>query len=147
MIEFAKTAKLIVELGTGDGFTAAAIMQVLAPDAKLICINWPNPPSGDNPRRYLNPWVDDPRLIMLFGDTREISWAVPNGIDLLHIDSTHTNECAQEEWRLYQPKLAPNAIVVVDDLDHNDMQVFWDSLQGNKEVIYEGRIGVLRYGR
>ena len=68
-------------------------------------------------------------------------------IDILHIDSTHEAACAFEEWKLYRPKLADSAVVVVDDLDHNDMMDFWNLIYGQKEVVYGGRIGILRYKR
>lgn len=142
--------RLVVELGTGDGASAAGVMMVLPSDGRLFCVNWPNPPSGDNPWRYLAPWAWDKRhLVLIFGDTRDpnVVVQVPGGIELLHIDSTHTDECASEEWRLYEPKLADRAVVVVDDLDHNDMAAFWRRLVGKKEVVSDGRIGVLRYER
>lgn len=141
--------KLIVELGVGDGATAVQVMNALAADGRLIGINWPNPPSGDNPSRYLGPWLDDQRLTILYGDTRD-AWvvaSVPDGIELLHIDSTHSLACISDEWRLYEPKLANKATVVIDDLDVNDMRVFWDRLTGDKEVVYDGRVGILRYKR
>lgn len=139
--------RIIVELGTGDGATAANIMLSLPDGASLTTINWPNPPSGDNPHRYLAPWIGDPRLMLLFGDTRDpqVAARVPNNIGLLHIDSTHTRECAEAEWKLYEPKLAKVSVVVVDDLDHNDMMEFWDSLPSDRTIVRDGRVGIMRH--
>ena len=138
--------KLVVELGTGDGMTGAAIMGALLDGARFITVNWPNPPSGDNPARYLGPWLFDQRLTQLWGDTRDVSHLVPDGIDLLFIDSTHERGCAEAEWNLYRPKLKDGAVVVVDDLHHNDMLEFWDDLPGyDKRVVNDGRIGILRH--
>lgn len=136
--------KVVVELGTGDGATANRIMTVLPSYGRLVCINWPNPPSGDNPQRYLAPWLNDTRLMLICGDTRdtEISERVPNNIDVLHIDSTHTYECASVEWELYRPKMRDGGTVVVDDLDHNDMNIFWGELPYEKTVVNNGRVGM-----
>lgn len=141
--------KTIVELGAGDGAAAASILLVLPEHSTLTTINWPNPPSGDNPHRYLAKWIDDARLTLLFGDTRdpEVVARVPDSIDLLHIDSTHTRECADAEWRLYEPKLADFAVVVVDDLNHNDMMDFWNSLRGSKTTSENGVVGIMEYRR
>lgn len=138
--------KLIVELGTGDGATAARMMSVLPIGAKLVTINWPNPPSGDNPMRYLGRWVSDDRLRIVFGDTRDYAWMFTDrSIDLLHIDSTHTCDCASAELAEYKPKLRNRATVVVDDLDHNDMMEFWNKLPYTKIVSRSGSLGVFKY--
>lgn len=137
----------IVELGTGDGYTAARLMLILPEGGTLTCVNWPNPPSGDRPWRYLEPWRADPRLDMVFGDTRDpaVVARAPDDIDFLIIDSTHTAECAAEEWRLYRPKLAEGATVVCDDIDHNDMRSFWDALPYDKREYRNNTVGVFRY--
>lgn len=138
---------LMVELGTGDGSTAARVMAVLPAEGRLVTINWPNPPSGDNPERYLAPWLADPRLRLIRGDTREQAHLFEDGaIDILFIDSTHTNECARTEWDLYRPRMKPGAWVAVDDLDHGDMMAFWDRLPYPRRVVLrDGTLGVFRY--
>lgn len=139
----------IVELGCGDGMSASEVMRVLGDYGHLTCVNWPNPPSGDDPRRYLTPWLSDPRLRLVFGDTcdQELADTVPDCIDLLYIDSTHTRECAEAEWRLWRPKLAARATVIIDDLDHNDMMDFWGLLHYDKQVVTDGRVGIVHYER
>ena len=141
--------RVVVELGVGDGAMAERVMTELAPDGRFVGVNWPSPPSGDRPERFLYPWLGDPRLTIIYGDTRdpEVVKQVPDGIELLHVDSTHTAECASEEWRLYAPKLARGAVVVFDDLNHNDMRQFWDGLcvlGSMKQTILGGRVGILR---
>lgn len=139
----------VVELGTGDGKSASQMMEVLPRDGSLTTINWPNPPSGDNPLRYLVHWVGDSRLRLFCGDTREprVIQQVPHDIDLLYVDSTHTRKCAEEELRLYSSRLADGALVVFDDLDHNDMMDFWNLLPHEKLLIWGGRGGMMRYRR
>ena len=139
----------IVELGTGDGYSSSCMLMALPLDGTLTTINWPNPPSGDNPLRYLGPFVTDTRLKMLSGDTRDLNIVAQifDGIDLLFIDSTHTKECAETEWRLYEPKLADLAIVIIDDLNHNDMIDFWNWIPYWKIETLEGQIGIVGYQR
>lgn len=141
--------RLVVELGTGDGFTASTIMRVLLPDSRLITVNWPNPPSGDNPNRYLSEYLTDQRLTIIYGDTRDdaVIQAIPDGINILHIDSTHTYDCASAEWNLYRPKMSNGGTVVVDDLNHNDMERFWDELPYDKTKVSFGRIGLFIFNR
>lgn len=142
-------AKNVVELGTGDGKSASQMMQVIPSDGILTTINWPNPPSGDNPLRYLIDWIAYPTLVLIYSDTREprIIRQVPENIDLLYVDSTHTRACAEEELKLYSSRLANGALVVFDDLDHNDMMDFWNLLPHEKLLIWGGRGGMIRYRR
>lgn len=136
--------KFIVELGTGSGRTAAQIAAAMHEFSFFCTINWPNPPSGDDVGAELAPWAGSRRVVRVLGDTREQAWRFPDrAVDLLYIDSTHTKECASAEWALYEPKLADGAVVVVDDLDHNDMREFWSSLPGEKVEVKGGRIGIL----
>lgn len=146
-ITFIMQPRRVVELGTGDGMTAAEVMRVLPHGSTLTCVNWPNPPSGDDPRRYLDPFWNDVRLSVLFGDTRDpaIAAQVPDGIDLLSIDSTHEAACAAAEWELWRPKLADVALVVFDDLDHHDMRGFWQSLPYPRREARDGKAGIMLY--
>lgn len=139
--------RLVVELGTGDGYTASAVMSALPEDGRLITVNWPNPPSGDNPWRYLERWMNDSRLTLIFGDTRdrEVIALVPDNIDILYIDSTHEYACAALEWDLYRPKLRAGAVVLVDDLNHNDMHKFWNELPYEKIELRHGEQGMFTY--
>lgn len=139
---------LIVELGTGVGRAAAQFAAAMSEDCRLVTINWPNPPSGDMVGVELIPWWGDKRISLVLGDTREQSWRfVSCLIDLLYIDSTHTYDCAKAEWDLYRVHLADGAVVVVDDLNHNDMEQFWLELPYNKCRIFGGRSGMFIYGR
>jgi predicted O-methyltransferase YrrM len=139
--------RLVVELGTGDGFTASRLMEVLPVNSSLATVNWPKPISGDDPLRYLIRWYNDPRLSVIFGDTREEFRRFEDGsIDLLCIDSTHTCSCALTEWNLYRPKMSKSSLVVVDDLDHNDMIDFWELVACRFKIILDnGKVGVFKY--
>lgn len=141
--------KCIIELGTGAGHTAAKIMSVLPAASHFYTINWPNPPSGDPVGIELLPWANDKRLKQILGDTREVSEQIPNGIDLLFIDSgtEHINALISAEWKLYAPKLVDGAIVICDDLTHNDMMDFWNSLPYEKTFIWNNLAGLFIYAK
>lgn len=138
--------RFVVELGTGRGRTAAQIAAALHEFSFFVTINWPNPPSGDDVGVELAPWHGSNRVIQVLSDTRDAAWRLPNNVvDLLYIDSTHTYECVRAEWMLYYVKLIDGAIVVLDDLDHDDMMRFWQELPYEKILIHGGRVGMFRY--
>ena len=143
--------KRVLELGTGEGGSGAVMMLRLRLDSTFTTINWPNPPSGDDVGVKLRDWHGDPRFRQILGDTREVADQVEPGVDLMFVDSgtKHTLELVSEEWRLYEPKLANEAVVIFDDIGVNDMPVFWVRLPHDKALIDFGpnAMGVLMYRR
>lgn len=53
-------------------------------------------------------------------------------VDFLFIDSHHIYDHISKEWFLYQQFLTDEALVIVDDINHNDMRKFWDEIQYEK---------------
>ena len=152
--------KSVLELGTGTGRSAAAMMAVLPADGMLTTVNWPNPPSGDDVGIELKPWERDGRLCQALGDTRDdgiVDYVGdvfnPPGYGLLFIDSgtTHDFPLIAEEWRLYRPMLTDEAIVCVDDLDFpgGGIRKFWDALPYEKVELplSQFKFGVFKYKR
>lgn len=141
----------VLELGTGAGHSAAAMMPSLPAGSTLTTVNWPNPPSGDPVGVQLAPWAGDPRLRMILGDTREVRGQVDGGVDFLVIDSgtEHTYSLISAEWALYESALADRAVVVLHDIFVNDMPRFWDEVKYEKEVVLHSDpgLGVFRYVR
>lgn len=140
----------VLELGTGQGATGAQIMAALGPNAQFTTINYPYP-ANQRFGEGLDPWRSDPRLTVLFADTllSSTSDLVPYGVDLLFIDTTHEAWHAAEELCLWQDKLVDGAIVIVDDLNQNDMMLFWNDLPYEKypENGCHTSQGVFRYRR
>jgi phospholipid N-methyltransferase len=66
-----RTAKLAIELGPGTGGTTKALLQAMAPNAKLLAIEI-NPRFCD----LLRETIDDPRLIVHEGSAADISDAL-----------------------------------------------------------------------
>lgn len=136
--------RVVVELGTGQGASGAQIMRALNLDAWFYTINYAD---GHVFGEQLAPWNDDTRLTMLAADTLDIAtlYKVPSAIDVLYIDTTHEAWHAAAELRLWQDKLRDGAIVFVDDLNHNDMELFWQSLPYEKYKTPSELQGVFRY--
>ncbi len=135
----------VVELGTGQGASGACIMEMLPPGSTFTTINYAD---GHKFGEQLGPWSSDPRLHMLAADTilPATLELVPDNIDLLFIDTTHEAWHAAQELRLWQDKLQDGAIVIVDDLNQHDMNLFWDSLPYEKVPSEAGTCqGVFRY--
>lgn len=136
--------RVILELGTGDGHSAAAMLQALPADGVLTTVNWPNPPSGDDGWRMLHPYRGDARLRYILGDSLEVRDRIVTPIDLLFLDCGTEHTCRQTsaEWALYEPCMAPRGIVLVDDINHGDMRDFWDPLPYRKaELTIQGPHG------
>jgi cephalosporin hydroxylase len=121
----------VVEIGRERGVSANIILGVLPKDSKLVSIDI------NEESIFLN-GVDDPRLTLITKDSKEAVHELASGIDFLFVDGEHTKEQVTQEWALYKPKLAPNAIVVFDDIHFDEgMTEFWDSLEGEKYDISE----------
>lgn len=140
--------KHILELGTGQGASGAQIMSALGPESTFTTINYVD---GHTFGEQLSGYYSDPRLLRLDADTIDPktlelvpSYQIP--IDLLFIDSTHEAWHAAKELRIWQAKLEDGAIVVVDDLNQNDMLLFWNSLPYEKSEYNNASCqGVFRY--
>ena len=134
----------MLELGTGQGASGAEIMKSLPPDSRFTTINY-DYPADYHFGEMLDPFASDSRLKRINADTvdPETLKLVNVGVDLLFIDTTHEAWVAATELRLFQDKLYDQAIVIVDDLCHNDMMAFWDSIPYEKEL--DGGQGIFRY--
>lgn len=135
--------KNFLELGTGQGRTAGLVLTQLSGQSVITTIN-----KFDRTYRFgheLDSWKSDKRLKMIVGETCDpnVMRQVPDGVDVMFIDSDHRAFVAINELCLYERKLADNALVIVDDLLHNDMMKFWDNLPYEK-LIFGGQ-GIFRY--
>lgn len=143
--------RYIVELGTGTGLSAKAMMKYLRPMSTLLTINWPNPPSGDNVGCELKDYASDFRLVQMLGDSRELRTAATKFCEMMFIDSgtEHTYSLVSEEWRVWESALTDRALVLLDDIDANDMRRFWDELQHEKLLVpLSGHLfGIVGYRR
>ncbi len=118
--------KKVLELGRCLGTSTLFMLGALEPESVLISVDIEERASDLSHR------ADDPRLKVVVGNDLELSVFADidlSGIDFLFIDTDHTFDQATKEWELYRPLLAPNALVVFDDITMNDMGRFWSALE------------------
>lgn len=139
--------KRILELGTSIGRSALFMMTALPDTSSLVTVD-----IGSFLRSDLFGFSHDPRLKIIFGDDLDdaVFTQVGDGFDLLFIDSEHSREHAEREWRRYHPLLMDEAIVIMDDIRLNPgMSEFWDSLPFEKietgTKLHFSGFGLLRY--
>ena len=85
------------------------------------------------------------------GDSIESASSIANQngkVDILFIDTIHTEERTWQEFNNWEHYLSDNAVVCFDDLLRVEMGNFWDNLEGNKvrldklHDIAEGGFGI-----
>lgn len=110
LIEYARTAESIVELGIRGGVSTWAMLKGLPPDGRIIGVD-----NDPDVLEMLPPWVrDDPRLELLIADDLTIEF--PNRyVGLVMIDSGHEYEQTLAELELAD-RLTENRVVLHDYL-------------------------------
>ena len=120
ILRLARGRDRVVELGTGTGWTTIAL-------------------ALDNPRRHVLSFdvqkrsVDRYARLVSEDVQRRITFVVAPGsagsrsgmqrhdlVDFLYVDSSHERDETIAEWRVWQPQLAPDAVVVFDDYESRD---------------------------
>jgi predicted O-methyltransferase YrrM len=115
LLSLARGRELVVELGTGPGWTAIA----LALDDPARRVVTYDPVEHENRAEYL----------ALAGDAAaRIEWVAAEGasgatasaepVPMLFVDSTHEREPTLEEFAAWRPRLAPGAVVAFHDYGH-----------------------------
>lgn len=152
--------EIVVEIGAWQG-TSAACFAAGNPDTTVITIDHHSDPGDDvNQARTLEAAGEFANLLYIQGCSTEKVHQLKPGtvnvfphvkeflaekrIDFLFIDGWHSDEMARADYETYAPLLAPNALVICDDLCGGDgaaisgMREFWDRLPGIKYL--DGRI-------
>ena len=116
--------KVMVELGTDTGVTAAFLSSGKNPDDRLISVDI------DTSLRIvfneLAEFIKADSLDFLRDYSGEL-------VSLFFLDTDHTYERVSQEYRLVKPLLAPGGIVCVDDILLNEgMRRFWDEVREEK---------------
>jgi len=65
------------------------------------------------------PWV---RAEFIAGDSQKIKLAESETFDLIHVDGAHSTVGSREDIIKFWPHLAPNGIMLVDDLDQGSVR-------------------------
>jgi len=114
LLRLARGRRRVVELGTGPGWTAIA----LAVADRNREVTTFDPVVHENRDRY---------LALAPGAAGRVEFvqatgveARGDGVELLFVDSTHDREPTLAEFRAWQPRLAPGAVVAFHDYGHPD---------------------------
>jgi predicted O-methyltransferase YrrM len=118
LIRLGRGRTRVVELGTATGWTACALAMA-DPSRTVVSVDpvvWPHR------AEYLALAGTDARARL---DLRRMPGAEaaalgPSGVDLLFVDSSHDREPTVAELEAWRPRLAPGALVVLDDIGHPD---------------------------
>lgn len=146
--------RVVVEIGTWEG-TSAAAFAAGNPDGAVITIDHHSDPGDDKNFAKMEEAVKAyPNIGYFQGCSTEMvhalkpgtEWVFPriekflNGIpiDFLFIDGWHGGDFARADFDTFRPLLAPDALVICDDIYGNnevtifDMVKFWKGLPGEK---------------
>jgi len=110
LLRLARGRRRAVELGTATGWTAGALL-LADPQRRLTTFD---PVVREHREQYLRllPGAARQRLELVLAPGHE---ARGDAIELLFVDSSHDRDATVAEVRAWQPRLAPEALVVLHD--------------------------------
>ena len=111
IVRLARGRRTIVEIGTGTGWTAAA-MAVAEPAASVTTFD-PFPREGRE--RYLA--AARGRVVALDRPGEDPPADAPADVDLLFVDGEHDRDSTMAAYRAWRDRLSPGAVVVFHDFD------------------------------
>jgi predicted O-methyltransferase YrrM len=118
LLRLARGRRLVVELGTATGWTAAALA-LGEPTRTVVSCDPFLQPGRDRYLRLLGASARA-RIELVATTGVEASTLDTRAVELLFIDSSHERRPTIDEWRAWRPRLAPGALVVFHDHDHPD---------------------------
>lgn len=100
---------LVIELGVRSGMSTAAFLAAVEEHGGHV---W----SVDIvPPRI--PWQAHPNWTLLIGDDLTLDQELPDGVDVVFIDTSHTYAQTQAELELYADKLRPGGVFLLHDTE------------------------------
>ena len=110
LLKLAKGRRLVVELGTATGWTAGSLL-LAEPKRRLMSFD---PVIREHREAYLAllPRSARERLELVAAPGEQARGV---GVELLFVDSSHDRDATVAEFRAWEPRLAPGALVVLHD--------------------------------
>jgi predicted O-methyltransferase YrrM len=137
--------QVVLETGVAAGYTSQAILTAMEANGAGTLYSSDFPYFRlDAPERYVGCLVDE-RLksrwhLGLNGDRANLAEFLPqiDAIDLVHYDSDKTVEGREFVMDAVAPKLAPGAVIVMDDIDDNTFFRDWVAKTGRPCRVFGG---------
>jgi predicted O-methyltransferase YrrM len=117
ILALARGRRNVAELGTATAWTTISLL-LADPGRRVVTFDPIEHPARE---RYLSLVPRDVRGRVRFVATPGVE--VPSDaadIDFLYVDSSHGRDATVAELTAWRPRLAPHAVVVLDDFDHPD---------------------------
>lgn len=138
-----------LELGSRYGMSTMMIYSELPVDSRLITVDL------IRDQRYVpDEMFNDPGVSFVYGDACDLAiykGAIPLDINVLYTDTVHTYEQVKSEYDIYEPLLANEALIIVDDLKWNDKGRFFEEWPDEQydltELCHGSGFGVMVYRR
>jgi len=110
LLRLAEGRRLVVELGTATGWTAGSLL-LAEPKRRLMSFD---PVIREHREAYLAllPRSARERLELVAAPGEQARGV---GVELLFVDSSHDRDATVAEFRAWEPRLAPGALVVLHD--------------------------------
>ena len=145
-------AKLIVELGNRYGSSTVALYHGLKPDQTLITLDIAKD------QRYVPDHIfEDARVKFVFGDCLDLNaygdarTPIPVDIDIFWTDTIHYYEQVRDEFYVYEPPFADEALIAIDDIRLNDKGKFFEEVNYPKHdltsLCHVSGFGAIHYVR
>lgn len=103
--------KQVIELGVRGGNSTAAFLAAVEKHGGHVWsvdIEWPHVPET---------WGDSDLWEFILGDDLTVDWLLPNEVDIVFVDTSHTFAQTFQELDTYAPKLRPGGVFLLHDVE------------------------------
>jgi predicted O-methyltransferase YrrM len=140
--------KRCVELGNRYGLSTLAMYHTLPQNTPLYTVDMVKD------LRLVPEFVfQDSRMHFIFGDSRDLSLyePLPIDIDFWWSDTVHNDAQLRSEFHVWEPLLADEALIAIDDINLNDKRKFFDESPHAKwdltKLCHVSGFGAIHYQR
>jgi len=139
----------VLELGNRFGNSTIMIYSELPPGSQLISVDLVRD------QRYIPSEIwRDRRVRFVFGDCLDLGIyedKIPMDVDCLWTDTIHTYQQVKDEFDVYEPLLANEALIVIDDIRLGDKRRFFEEAPYSKydltALCHVSGFGILHFAR